>query len=87
MLSAMGRMCSGICSGTAATQPIRSPRVMAVASARFFPQRTVERTLSLSLVPPHSSHGLTVRYLSTLWIPFSVLALFSASSTARLALR
>ena len=87
MLSAIGRMCSGICGGTAETHSMRSPRVMEVASARFLPHSTVERALAFSLVPPHSSQGRTVRYLSTLWIPFSVLALFRASSTARRALR
>lgn len=61
MLSAIGRMASGIAAGTPETHSIRSPSVIAVASARFFPRRRVERTDSLSLVPPHSSQGITVR--------------------------
>ena len=87
MLSAIGLMGSGMHPGTSDTHLTRSPRVMDVASARSIPRRRVERTLAFRRVPPHSSQGRTVRYLSTLWIPFSEFAFDSASSTARTALR
>ena len=87
MDSAIWRISPGISPGTSETHLTRSPRVIADASARLIPRSSVERARALSLVPPHSSHGLTVRYLSTLWIPFSEFAFDSASSTALTALR
>ena len=81
MLKAMGFRSSGSVSGTAFTHGVSSSSVMAVASARFFPARRVDRTFAESLVPPQSGQAASCRNRSTRFIPFSSFTLLNAFST------
>ena len=75
MLCAMGRISFGSDAGTPCTQGISSESVIAVARSRPIPRSLGARAASESLVPWQSGQTPSLRYFSSLFIPFSSLTL------------